>query len=78
MGPVNLDATREHAEEKARLVFYTEQKADLEKALEDLRRAINQMNRESRRLFRETFDAINDRFKLLDSSPSIQVARVGK
>ena len=65
MGPVNLDATREHQEEKARLVFFTEQKADLEKALEDLRRAIAQMNRESRRLFRETFDSINERFKIL-------------
>jgi chromosome segregation protein len=65
MGPVNLDATREHAEEKARLVFYTEQKADLEKALEDLRRAIAQMNRQSKKLFRETFDSINERFKIL-------------
>jgi chromosome segregation protein len=65
MGPVNLDATREHQEEKARLVFYTEQKTDLEKALEDLRRAIAQMNRQSRRLFRETFDAINERFRVL-------------
>src|SRR5215471_7256839 len=65
MGPVNLDATREHREEKERLVFFTEQKADLEKALDDLRRAIAQMNRESRRLFRETFDSVNERFKVL-------------
>jgi chromosome segregation protein len=65
MGPVNLDATREHQEEKARLVFFTEQKADLEKALDDLRRAIAQMNRESRRLFRDTFDSINERFRVL-------------
>jgi chromosome segregation protein len=65
MGPVNLDATREHKEEKERLVFFTEQKADLEKALDDLRRAISQMNRESRRLFKETFDSINERFKVL-------------
>jgi len=65
MGPVNLDATREHKEEKTRLVFYSEQKADLEKALEDLRRAIARMNRESRRLFRETFESVNERFKLL-------------
>jgi chromosome segregation protein len=63
MGPVNLDATREHQEEKERLVFFVEQKADLEKALDDLRRAIAQMNRESRRLFRETFDSVNERFK---------------
>src|SRR5262249_39632239 len=65
MGPVNLDATREHAEEKQRLDFFAEQKADLEKALDDLRRAIAQMNRESRRLFRETFDSVNERFKVL-------------
>ncbi|HUR29202.1 MAG TPA: chromosome segregation protein SMC, partial [Planctomycetota bacterium] len=65
MGPVNLDATREHQEEKERLTFFTTQKADLEKALEDLRQAIAQMNRTSKRLFRETFDAVNERFKLL-------------
>ncbi len=65
MGPVNLDATREHQEEKQRLVFYSEQKADLEKALDDLRRAIAQMNRQSRRMFRETFDAVNERFRVL-------------
>jgi chromosome segregation protein len=65
MGPVNLDATREHQEEKQRFSFYSEQKADLEKALDDLRRAIAQMNRQSRRMFRETFDAVNERFKVL-------------
>jgi chromosome segregation protein len=65
MGAVNLEATREHAEEKKRLAFYTEQKADLEKALDDLRQAIAKMNKESKRLFRETFDAINLRFREL-------------
>jgi chromosome segregation protein len=65
MGPVNLDATREHQEEKERLTFFTAQKADLEKALDDLRQAIAQMNRTSKRLFRETFDAVNERFKVL-------------
>jgi chromosome segregation protein len=65
MGPVNLDATREHQEEKERLTFFTAQKADLEKALDDLRQAIAQMNRTSKRLFRDTFDAVNERFKLL-------------
>ncbi len=63
MGPVNLDATREHDEEKKRLTFFAEQKADLEKALDDLRRAIAQMNRESKRLFRDTFDEVNTRFR---------------
>jgi chromosome segregation protein len=65
MGPVNLDATREHQEEKERLTFFTAQKADLEKALDDLRKAIAEMNKTSKRLFRETFDSINDRFKVL-------------
>lgn len=65
MGPVNLDAMREHEEESARLEEIVAQKTDLEDALEDLRRAIAQMNRESRRLFRDTFNSVNDRFKTL-------------
>jgi chromosome segregation protein len=63
MGSVNLDAMREHAEAEERFTFYTTQKADLEKALADLTRAIQQMNRESRRLFEETFVAVNERFR---------------
>jgi chromosome segregation protein len=63
MGSVNLDAMREHAEAAERFTFYTTQKADLEKALSDLTRAIQQMNRESHRLFEETFAAVNSRFK---------------
>jgi chromosome segregation protein len=63
MGSVNLDAMREHEENQRRYEFYTTQKADLEKALSDLTRAIQQMNRESRRMFQETFDAVNARFR---------------
>ena len=63
MGSVNLDAMREHAEAEERFTFYTTQKDDLEKALADLTKAIQQMNRESRRLFQETFDAVNDKFR---------------
>jgi chromosome segregation protein len=63
MGSVNLDATRELAEAEERFTFYTTQKLDLEKALSDLQRALHQMNRESRRLFEETFEAVNSRFK---------------
>ena len=65
MGPVNLDAMREFQEESARLDFQVTQKADLEKALADLRAAIAQMNRESKRLFKETFDSVNERFQAL-------------
>ena len=63
MGSVNLDAVREHEEAETRYTFYSEQKADLEKALDDLERAIAQMNKESKRLFKETFDAVNAKFE---------------
>jgi chromosome segregation protein len=65
MGPVNLDAVRECAEADERHRYYAEQKADLEKAIDDLEKAIAQMNRESKRLFRQTFDGVNARFKAL-------------
>ncbi|MFO0672989.1 MAG: hypothetical protein U0235_25815 [Polyangiaceae bacterium] len=51
MGSVNLDAMREHEEAEKRYAFYTEQMGDLEKAAADLERAIQQMNKESKRLF---------------------------
>ncbi|HEY1955715.1 MAG TPA: chromosome segregation protein SMC [Polyangiaceae bacterium] len=63
MGSVNLDAMREHQEAEERFTFYTTQKADLEKELADLEKAIAQMNRESRKLFAETFEAVNARFQ---------------
>ena len=65
MGPVNVDAVREHAEAEKRYSYYFEQKADLEKALDDLEKAIAQMNRESKKLFRTTFDSVNTKFKAL-------------
>jgi len=63
MGSVNLDAMREHEESEKRYAFYTEQKADLDKALADLERVIQQMNRESRKFFEETYQAVNARFQ---------------
>jgi chromosome segregation protein len=63
MGPVNVDAVREHAEAEKRYAYYAEQKADLEKALDDLEKAIAQMNRESKKLFKTTFETVNARFK---------------
>ncbi|HQB43852.1 MAG TPA: chromosome segregation protein SMC, partial [Polyangiaceae bacterium] len=63
MGPVNLDAVEDYDKASERYTFYTTQKQDLEKALSDLEQAIQQMNRESRRLFRNTFDSVNERFQ---------------
>jgi chromosome segregation protein len=65
MGPVNVDAVREHAEAEKRYAYYAEQKADLEHALDDLEKAIAQMNRESKKLFKITFDNVNAKFKML-------------
>ncbi|MFO0760877.1 MAG: chromosome segregation protein SMC [Byssovorax sp.] len=65
MGPVNVDALREHAEAEKRHTYYAGQKKDLEQALDDLEKAIAQMNKESKRLFRTTFEGINTRFKAL-------------
>lgn len=63
MGSVNLDAMREHQEAEERFTFYTTQKVDLEKALSDLEKAIAQMNRESRKLFADTFAAVDAKFQ---------------
>ncbi|MCL2725649.1 MAG: chromosome segregation protein SMC [Polyangiaceae bacterium] len=63
MGAVNLDATREYEEAEKRFAFYTEQKTDLDKAMADLEQAIGQMNRESKKLFEETFIAVNARLQ---------------
>jgi chromosome segregation protein len=63
MGPVNLDARAEHEQAEKRFHELNDQKVDIDKALEELERAIRLMNKESRRLFRETFDSVNALFK---------------
>ena len=61
----DLDAMREFKEAEERHTYYAKQKEDLDNALADLEKAIAQMNRESKRLFKTTFDGINTRFKTL-------------
>jgi chromosome segregation protein len=63
MGPVNLDARAEHETAEKRFHELNDQKVDIDKALEELDRAIRLMNKESRRRFRETFDSVNALFK---------------
>lgn len=63
MGEINLTAIEEYEENAGRYEHLTSQRADLEEALTKLDRAIKQMNKESRALFREAFAAINERFK---------------
>ena len=63
LGDVNLGAIEEHEELRERFRFLDEQRADLEASLAQLREAIARINRTSRKRFRETFDAVNERFQ---------------
>ncbi len=62
LGPVNMLAVEEHAEEERRLNFLLEQRTDLVKARDDLSAAIRQINETARDIFQETFDAVRDNF----------------
>ncbi|MCZ7583109.1 MAG: chromosome segregation protein SMC [Deltaproteobacteria bacterium] len=62
IGPVNVDAIEEHAEQTQRLDFYTTQKTDLESAMADLQQAIGKINKESRERFIRTFAAVAEKF----------------
>jgi chromosome segregation protein len=63
VGEVNLGAIEEHEELRERFRFLTEQKADLESSISQLREAISRINRTSRKRFRETFEAVNEKFQ---------------
>jgi len=63
-GDVHMGAIEEHEEIGERVRFLEEQRADLESTVESLREAITRINRASRKRFRETFDAVNERFQL--------------
>lgn len=63
MGPVNMVAIDEHKELKERYEFLSTQQQDLISAKESLHKAINKINRTTRKMFIETFDAIKVAFK---------------
>jgi chromosome segregation protein len=63
MGEINLTAIEEYEERAKRHDYLAAQKLDLETALEQLDKAIRQMNRQSRTLFRDAFEEVNTRFK---------------
>ncbi len=65
LGDVNLHAIEECAEVEERERFLNDQKADLLTAMADLEKAIEEIDRTSRRLFKETFTAVNERFTAL-------------
>jgi chromosome segregation protein len=63
MGEVNVGALAEIAELEERQQFLGQQRDDLERALEDLRKTIARLNRASRTRFRETFDRVDATFR---------------
>ncbi len=62
-GPVNMLALDEYNEKNERFEFLSKQKADLEEAKNSLTLAIRRINKEARRLLRETFEQVRQNFK---------------
>ena len=62
LGPINLVALDEYQKELERKAELDHQHAELTEALETLGDAIRKIDRETRSLFRNTFDAINQSF----------------
>ena len=62
IGPVNMLAFEEHAEESARLDFMVAQREDLVSARDDLRAAIRRINTTATERFMERFEAIAENF----------------
>lgn len=65
MGEVNLTAIDEFEEVSKRFEYLSGQRGDLESAITQLQEAIDRINRTTRQLFRDTFDAVNERFQRL-------------
>ena len=63
IGPVNMLAVEEHAEESARLEFLSQQQEDLAAARDDLRAAIRRINATATELFMTSFEAIRKNFQ---------------
>lgn len=59
LGPINLAAIDEYAQQSERKVYLDKQNEDLEKALGTLENAIRKIDKETRTRFKETFDKIN-------------------
>lgn len=63
MGDVNLTAIDEFQELDKRFTFLAEQKEDLEESLHSLQKAIQRINKTTRKRFLETFQLVNAKFQ---------------
>ncbi len=65
LGPINLAAIDEFKEQSERKEYLDSQLADLNDALSTLEGAIRKIDRETRRRFQDTFENVNNGFKVL-------------
>ncbi|MFH1612747.1 MAG: chromosome segregation protein SMC [bacterium] len=65
MGSINSDALKEYEEVKVRYEFLTKQQEDLITASQSLEKIIMKINQESKKVFKETFDAIKANFSVI-------------
>jgi chromosome segregation protein len=65
MGEVNLAAIGEYEELTERFRFMSQQKEDLERSIADLQQTVVKLNRICRLRFKESFDAINEKFEAI-------------
>lgn len=63
MGGVNLEAEEQYESVSRRLNFLKEQESDIKKSIMDLKRTIEHLDSEARRLFVETFEATRENFQ---------------
>lgn len=59
LGPINLAAIDEYAQQSERKIYLDKQNEDLERALDTLENAIRKIDKETRSRFKDTFDKIN-------------------
>jgi len=63
LGPINLTAIEELETQSERQTYLVDQQKDLTEALETLVAAIEKIDKESRTLFKQTFDKVNSGFE---------------
>ena len=62
MGPLNLAAVEEHRELEERYQFLSKQEEDLSESIRSLQAILERLNRTTSRMFKETFEAIQEKF----------------
>ena len=62
MGPLNLAAVEEHRALEERYQFLSKQEEDLSESIRSLQEIIERLNRTTGRMFKETFEALQEKF----------------